>query len=69
MKQLMIDYAFQYVDQIIFHVRSTNFRSQSTLLKTGAHKTKEYLLPFDPNSIQFLYVIDKKDYLSSSALH
>jgi len=69
MKRLMIDYAFRYVDQIIFHVRSTNFRSQAALHKTGARKTKEYPLPSDPNSIQYVYGIDKKEYLTSSALH
>jgi len=69
MKNLMIHYAFQYVNQIIFHVRSTNFRSQAALHKIGARKTKEYPLPSDPNSIQYVYVIDKKEYLTSSPLH
>lgn len=35
-KHLMIDYAFQFVDNIHFHVGETNFRSQKAVEKLGA---------------------------------
>lgn len=37
-KKLMIDYAFQFVENIIFHVGETNFRSQKAVEKLGAIK-------------------------------
>ncbi len=36
MKKLLIDYAFDYVDSVIFHIGITNFRSQRAILKIGA---------------------------------
>lgn len=35
-KKLMIDYAFQFVDKIYFHVGLTNFRSRKAVEKLGA---------------------------------
>lgn len=39
-KKLMIDYAFQFVDKIYFHVGLTNFRSQKAVEKLGAVKVE-----------------------------
>nr|WP_294779404.1 GNAT family N-acetyltransferase [uncultured Flavobacterium sp.] len=44
-KKLLIDYAFQYVDLILFHVGSENFRSQKAVLKLGAEKKRDMVLP------------------------
>ena len=35
-KKLMLDYAFQFVDRIIFHVGANNIRSQKAMEKLGA---------------------------------
>ena len=40
-KKLMIDYAFQYVDSILFHIGVENFRSQKAVSKLGATKINE----------------------------
>lgn len=40
LKNLMINYAFQYVDSILFHVGDTNFRSQKAVEKLGAFHTE-----------------------------
>lgn len=40
-KKMMIDYAFQFVDSIEFHVGETNFRSQKAVEKLGALKIGE----------------------------
>ncbi|KRD12647.1 acetyltransferase [Flavobacterium sp. Root901] len=37
-KKLLIDYAFQHVDSILFHIGTENFRSQKAVLKLGAKK-------------------------------
>ncbi|SHI51022.1 GNAT family N-acetyltransferase [Flavobacterium haoranii] len=37
-KKLMIDYAFQFVDRVKFHVGETNYRSQKAVEKLGALK-------------------------------
>lgn len=58
-KSLMIDYAFQYVDHVVFHVREFNYRSQKALQRIGAVKVKEYPAPSDPNSIQYEFMIRK----------
>ena len=43
LKNLMINYAFQFVESIIFHVGDTNFRSQKAVEKLGALHTETYL--------------------------
>jgi RimJ/RimL family protein N-acetyltransferase len=42
-KNLMINYAFQFVENIIFHVGDTNFRSQKAVEKLGALHTETFL--------------------------
>jgi RimJ/RimL family protein N-acetyltransferase len=42
-KNLMINYAFQFVESIIFHVGDTNFRSQKAVEKLGALHTETFL--------------------------
>jgi RimJ/RimL family protein N-acetyltransferase len=37
-KELMINYAFQFVETIVFHVGGNNFRSQKAVEKLGAIK-------------------------------
>jgi RimJ/RimL family protein N-acetyltransferase len=35
-KHLMLDYAFQFVDKVIFHVGANNIRSQKAMERVGA---------------------------------
>ncbi|KGE13244.1 GNAT family N-acetyltransferase [Sphingobacterium deserti] len=58
-KSLMLDYAFQYVDTVVFHVREHNFRSQGALEKIGAVKVKEYPAPADLTTTQLEYTLTK----------
>ena len=44
-KKLLIDYAFQHVDSIFFHIGAENFRSQKAVLKLGATKVNEMNFP------------------------
>lgn len=63
-KKLLIEYAFQFVNAVIFHIGSTNIRSQKAILKIGAKKTKEYYSdPKDEKSFHFEYEIQITDWI------
>jgi len=51
-KKLMIDYAFGFVDKIIFHIGATNLRSQIATGRLGAVKTGEFVADGKP-SVEF----------------
>ncbi len=58
LKKLMIDYAFQFVNKIHFHVGDTNYRSQKAVEKLGAIKISE--LPNDTSlKTNWLYELKK----------
>ena len=64
MKQLMLDYAFQHVSTVIFHIGAENIRSQKAILKLGAVKIDE--VGFDLNgtkSVHFEYEIRKENWI------
>lgn len=63
-KKLMIDYIFQYVDKIYFHIGSTNFRSQKAIAKINAIKTSKEITVTDGNSsyINYLYELKKENW-------
>lgn len=58
-KKLMIDYALSFVDKIIFHVGSSNFRSQKAMENLGAKKIGEALIAYfgEANRNNFVYEI------------
>ena len=60
-KKLMIDYAFQFVDNVIFHIGSTNYRSQKAIEKNGGIKTKEIIVP-NQTTANFEYQIKKENW-------
>lgn len=58
-KKLLIDYAFQHVDSILFHIGSENLRSQKAVLKLGAIKINEVLFPPNNGILHFEYELKK----------
>lgn len=65
-KKLLLDYAFQFVDKVYFHVGVTNTRSQIAILKTGAVKVNEVdFNQYEAMPLNFEYVIHKETWLSS----
>lgn len=52
-KKLLIDYAFQNVNSILFHVGAENIRSQKAVLKLGTTKINE--MNFPHNGIDMLH--------------
>lgn len=61
LKNLMIDYAFQYVDVIFFHVGDTNFRSQKAVEKLGALHT-ETVFNSVTKRTHFTFTLSKKNW-------
>lgn len=61
LKKLMIDYAFQSVDKVIFHIGATNFRSQKAIEKLGGQKISELEVAYygEPVKWNFVYEINK----------
>ncbi|HUH34513.1 MAG TPA: GNAT family N-acetyltransferase [Moheibacter sp.] len=56
-KKMMLDYIFQFVDQVIFHVGIDNHRSIRAMEKLGAEKIKEIVVAYfgepDRNNVEF----------------
>lgn len=61
LKNLMMDYAFQFVDTIYFHVGATNFRSQKAVEKLGATKIDEFEVEYfgEEPKLNYIYRIQK----------
>lgn len=62
MKKLMVNYAFQFVDKIIFHVGAENFPSQKSIERFGAEKTGEEVVEYygEQPRLNFVYEIRKE---------
>lgn len=63
-KQLMINYAFEHVDNIVFYIDKNNIRSQKAVEKINGRRIFEskYQDLIKTNSIDFTYLIDKKNW-------
>lgn len=61
LKKLMLDYAFQFVDKIYFHVGALNIRSQKAIEKIGAVKVDEFEVEYygEASKLNFVYLIPK----------
>lgn len=63
-KKLMLDYIFQYVDTVHFHIGKENFRSQTALERLGGKKIKEEEVAYfgEPTRTNFVYEIRKDNH-------
>lgn len=61
LKKLMLDYAFQYVDKVYFHIGAFNIRSQKAIEKIGATKVDEFEVEYygETSKLNFVYQINK----------
>ena len=64
-KKLMLDYIFQYVDKVNFHVGKDNIRSQKAMEKLGVRKVDEVNVAYfgEPEKLNVVFEIRKEDYL------
>ena len=62
LKKLMIDYALQFVDFVVFHIGAVNIRSQKAIERLGAVKIDEVEMKYygEPSKLNFIYEIRKE---------
>jgi len=60
-KKLMLDYIFQFLDKVYFHVGKNNIRSQKAMEKLGAKKIDELDVAYfsEPEKLNVVYEIRK----------
>ncbi len=65
LKKLMMDYAFQFVNSVYYHIGALNIRSQKAIERLGAKKISEMEMEYygEPSKLNFLYEIRKEDWL------
>lgn len=63
-KKLMLDYAFQFLNKVYFHVGAQNVRSQKAIERIGAIKVREINVAYhgEPEKLNFEYVIEKQNW-------
>ncbi|WP_341836147.1 GNAT family N-acetyltransferase [Chitinophaga pollutisoli] len=61
-KKMMLDYLFQYVDKVYFHIGAANIRSQIAITRLGAEKIAEESVAYvgEAPRLNFKYRIVKK---------
>lgn len=64
-KKMMLDYIFQFVDKVIFHVGKENLRSRKAMERLGAQFINEEHIAYfgEPSRINAIYEIRKKDWV------
>lgn len=67
-KALLLDYLFQYVDQVGFHIGAGNLRSQIAIGRLGAVKIAEEEIPYfgEAPKLNYIYAIEKDAWLGRS---
>lgn len=62
LKDLMLDHAFRFVDNVIFHVGISNFRSQKAVEKLGAQKLTAPEMQFYNGTPTVIYRLQKDEW-------
>ncbi len=64
LKKLMLDYAFQFVDAVLFYIGAENKRSQISIERLGATKLKEEEIAYygESTKLNYIYSINKKNW-------
>jgi RimJ/RimL family protein N-acetyltransferase len=68
LKALMLNYAFEFVDEVIFHIGANNIRSQKAIENIGGVKFFEEELAYPGETVSaknFFYKISKKAFFSN----
>lgn len=63
LKKLMMDYAFQFVNTIYFHIGANNIRSQKAMEKIGGIKIDEFEVEYfgEEPKLNYIYQIQKNN--------
>ena len=66
-KKLLLDYAFNFIDNVYFHIGPDNIRSQLATIKIGARKIGEVNFDhYGPNSLHYEYLLPKQAWTKQS---
>ncbi|WP_428225446.1 GNAT family N-acetyltransferase [Flavobacterium sp.] len=65
-KNLMLNHAFKYVENVLFHIGAMNIRSQKAIERLGAVQTKIFNVAYhgESETLNFEYLIEKKNWES-----
>lgn len=60
-KEMMLDYAFQFISKVQFHIGAENIRSQIAISRIGAEKISEEQVAYfgEPSKLNYVYEINK----------
>jgi RimJ/RimL family protein N-acetyltransferase len=66
-KTLMLEHAFSFVENVIFHIGGNNIRSQKAIERLGAKKISELEMSYygEQQQLNFVYCIHKPDWKGS----
>ncbi len=66
-KRLMLNYAFRFVDKVIFHIGADNTPSKKSIVKLGAVKVDEREVKYfgEAPKLNYVYEIRKQDFLQN----
>ncbi|MEO9022635.1 MAG: GNAT family N-acetyltransferase [Ginsengibacter sp.] len=66
-KTMMLDYIFQYVSMVHFHVGADNIRSQVSISRLGITKSGEQQVTYfgEQPKLNFVYSVTKEEWLSN----
>jgi RimJ/RimL family protein N-acetyltransferase len=65
-KKIMLDYIFQFVSIVNFHIGADNIRSQIAIKRLGATKIREQLVTYfgEQPKLNFVYSLKKEEWLT-----
>lgn len=65
-KALMLDYLFQFVEHVYFHIGAVNTRSQVAITRLGARKVGEQEVAYfgEAPKLNYVYAIEKDEWLA-----
>lgn len=68
-KVMMLDYMFQFVDRVYFHIGANNIRSQIAIGRLGAKKVDEQEVAYFGESpkLNYVYAIEKQEWTDRRA--
>lgn len=65
----MLDYVFQFVSKVYFHIGADNIRSQIAISRLGAEKITEQEVTYfgETPKLNFMYIISKEKWEQNSS--
>lgn len=70
-KRMMLEYIFEFVIKVQFHIGADNLRSQIAIQRTGGKKIAEVEIEYygEASKLNYVYVIHRVDWLTNHRFH